>query len=288
MALEISAARPDPALLDLPWNVPLEEWPADHLVALPRGISRHVVRFAPGRHESARSRRPAELAPARVRAAARPGPHGHTRASTRSPSSPAGPTTASRWNPCLITRHLQFSLPYRAISARRCARARPTGCWTRSPCCSSGCTWPASPGATARCRTRSSAGTRAPSRPTWWTPRPASSKRLCDGQREHDIEIARVNIFGELIDLEAGGLLHEAVDPVAVADRSSRATTAVARAHRQRVSTTRRWRVDDRIRRLNDLGFDVAEMAIATDRRHVDPSSPRSWTPGTTRAGCCA
>jgi hypothetical protein len=45
MALDISAARLDPALLDLPWEVPLEEWPEDHLAALPRGISRHVVRF---------------------------------------------------------------------------------------------------------------------------------------------------------------------------------------------------------------------------------------------------
>ena len=43
--LEITAARPDPALLDLPWEMPLEEWPADQLAALPRGISRHVVRF---------------------------------------------------------------------------------------------------------------------------------------------------------------------------------------------------------------------------------------------------
>ncbi|HEU5242340.1 MAG TPA: DUF4032 domain-containing protein, partial [Ornithinibacter sp.] len=45
MALEISAARADPALLDLPWRVPLEAWPEDLLAALPRGISRHVVRF---------------------------------------------------------------------------------------------------------------------------------------------------------------------------------------------------------------------------------------------------
>ena len=45
MALEITAARPDPALLDLPWRIPLEEWPEELLAALPRGISRHVVRF---------------------------------------------------------------------------------------------------------------------------------------------------------------------------------------------------------------------------------------------------
>ena len=45
MALEITAARPDPALLDLPWELPLETWPEEVLAALPRGISRHVVRF---------------------------------------------------------------------------------------------------------------------------------------------------------------------------------------------------------------------------------------------------
>ena len=33
-------------LLELPWHLPLEEWPEHHLVPLPRGISRHVVRYA--------------------------------------------------------------------------------------------------------------------------------------------------------------------------------------------------------------------------------------------------
>jgi hypothetical protein len=45
MALQLLAAPSDPGLLDLPWDTPLEDWPADQLVALPRGISRHIVRF---------------------------------------------------------------------------------------------------------------------------------------------------------------------------------------------------------------------------------------------------
>ena len=45
-SLTLTAARPDPGLLDLPWSTPLKDWPADRLAALPRGISRHVVRFA--------------------------------------------------------------------------------------------------------------------------------------------------------------------------------------------------------------------------------------------------
>ena len=44
-SIEITAAAVDPALLDLPWEIPLAEWPSEILAALPRGISRHVVRF---------------------------------------------------------------------------------------------------------------------------------------------------------------------------------------------------------------------------------------------------
>ena len=39
------AAQPDSRLITLPWATPLAEWPEEKLVALPRGISRHVVRF---------------------------------------------------------------------------------------------------------------------------------------------------------------------------------------------------------------------------------------------------
>ena len=44
-SMQITAATIDPALLDLPWEVPLEAWPAEVLAALPRGLSRHIVRF---------------------------------------------------------------------------------------------------------------------------------------------------------------------------------------------------------------------------------------------------
>ena len=45
MAMRIVASRPDPAILGLPWDTPLEEWPDDVVVPLPRGLSRHVVRI---------------------------------------------------------------------------------------------------------------------------------------------------------------------------------------------------------------------------------------------------
>jgi hypothetical protein len=33
------------ALLELPWAIPLEDWPEDRVVEIERGIGRHVVRF---------------------------------------------------------------------------------------------------------------------------------------------------------------------------------------------------------------------------------------------------
>ena len=33
------------ALLDLPWTLSLEDWPASRVVEIERGIGRHVVRF---------------------------------------------------------------------------------------------------------------------------------------------------------------------------------------------------------------------------------------------------
>ena len=35
-SLNITAATVDPALLDLPWNLPLEIWPEETIAALPK------------------------------------------------------------------------------------------------------------------------------------------------------------------------------------------------------------------------------------------------------------
>src|SRR3954470_21405272 len=45
MALRIVARRPGPAVITLPSAVPLEEWGEPHVIPLPRGLSRHVVRI---------------------------------------------------------------------------------------------------------------------------------------------------------------------------------------------------------------------------------------------------
>ena len=46
VALRVKTTRePQPDLFLLPWSLPLNEWPDDRFVRLPRGRHRHVVRF---------------------------------------------------------------------------------------------------------------------------------------------------------------------------------------------------------------------------------------------------
>ena len=108
-----------PGLLALPWHLPLEEWPQEHLVALPRGISRHVVRFirlgghvyavkeAPQRYVEREHRLLRDLERLDVPAVE---PVGYVLDRAAADGGPI--------DPMLVTRHLSFSLPYRAVFSR--------------------------------------------------------------------------------------------------------------------------------------------------------------------------
>ena len=43
--MRLTGSLDEPELAFLPWRAPLESWSDDIVVALPRGISRHIVRF---------------------------------------------------------------------------------------------------------------------------------------------------------------------------------------------------------------------------------------------------
>ena len=85
-ALSITSAVPDPALLDLPWDLPLEVWPDEYIAALPKGISRHLVRFVHlGGYVIAIKETVGRARPPGVRAAAHACSASTSRASSRSP-----------------------------------------------------------------------------------------------------------------------------------------------------------------------------------------------------------
>jgi hypothetical protein len=269
MALEITAARPDPNLLDLPWQVPLEEWPEELLAALPRGISRHVVRFV---RLSGRV-----LAVKEIKADLARREYELLRNLNRlhvpcvEPFAVVSGRVARDGTPldaCLITRHLQFSLPYRALYSQTLRKGTATrlidalavllvrlhleGFWWGDVSLSN-TLFRRDAGAFAAYLVDAETG--------------ELRERLSDGQREHDLEIARVNIAGELMDLEAGELLQEDRDPVEVSERIMTRYRELwdELTGSELIDTGERWRVEDRIRRLNALGFDVDELEITTD-----------------------
>ena len=267
--LSITAATLDPALLDLPWDIPLEEWPKDVLVALPRGISRHVVRFvrlsgtvvaikeisaivAHREYEMLRALGRIDL-PAVEPLAVVTGRHGRD---------------GSELNSALVTEHLQYSLPYRALFSQG---MRPTTAGRLIDALAvllvrlhlSGFFW----GDVSLSNTlfRRDAGAFAAYLVDAETGE--LHETLSPGQQAYDLDLARTNIIGELMDLQVGGILSEDDDVIEVGNR------IVARYHELWDAVTgeevyaadERWRVTDRINRLNDLGFDLDELLMSTD-----------------------
>jgi hypothetical protein len=269
MALQITAARADPALLDLPWSVPLEEWPEEHLAALPRGISRHVVRFVRFQGQIIAVKEiKTDLARreyATLQALNRMG-----QPAVEPVAVIAGRTDADGQplDACLVTRHLRYSLPYRAIFSQR---LRPDTARRVLDALAvllvrlhlAGCFW----GDVSLSNTlfRRDAGEFAAYLVDAETAE--LHDKLSDGQRMHDLEIAHGNIAGELMDLAAGGHLDEDEDPVEIADRILHRYELLwsELTAPERFEPGDRWRVEDRIRRLNNLGFDVGELAMMTD-----------------------
>ncbi|MEU4691677.1 DUF4032 domain-containing protein [Actinoplanes sp. NPDC023714] len=265
--MRITSALIDPALLDLPWHIPLEEWPADHLVALPQGISRHVVRFVKLNDTvyamKETRERIAEKEYDLLRALERidfPAVQAIAIATDRQTKDGEPLETV------LVTRHLQFSLPYRALFSRvlrpetmnrlldalaaLIVRMHLTG-FSWGDCSLSNTLFRRDAGAFAAYLVDAETGNLYP--------------KLSEGQRSEDIEILRLNIFGECLDLQAAELLHPSIDPEIVVDdivaRYERLWHEVT--YEQEVAKDARHHIERRIRRLNDMGFDVAEVDMS-------------------------
>jgi DNA-binding transcriptional MerR regulator len=92
--------------------------------------------------------------------------------------------------------------------------------------------------------------------------------QLSQGQRDHELDAAYATVVGELVDLRARDSLAEDVDPVlAAADLVARYEQLWAELTSEEVMPRdeQRFRIADRIRRLQDLGFDVSEVEVIVD-----------------------
>jgi tRNA A-37 threonylcarbamoyl transferase component Bud32 len=92
-------------------------------------------------------------------------------------------------------------------------------------------------------------------------------EHLSAGQRALDLQIATENVAGGLLDLQAGGRLVADVDPWQVADNieSSYTDLWAELTDIEEFTAGESWRVSERVRRIHDLGFDVGEMEVLAD-----------------------
>lgn len=269
-AINIKSMSVDPALLDLPWNIPLEQWPPEVLAALPRGISRHIVRFvnlnsnviAVKEISSFVADREYEMLRNLLRLGA---------PCVRPIAVITGRVDANgeELNSVLITEHLSYSLPYRALFSQYMRPETATRLidalavllvrlhllgffW--GDVSLSNTLFRRDAGAFAAYLVDAETGELHP-------------EGLTSGKRMYDIELARTNIIGELMDLQAGGLLEEDVDTIDVGDRivSRYLELWDVLTGEESFSMSERWRVANRIERLNSLGFDVGELSMTTD-----------------------
>jgi len=89
-------------------------------------------------------------------------------------------------------------------------------------------------------------------------------QRLSDGQRSLDIQIATESVAGGLLDLQAGNRLHADIDPmevvVQIEERYDKLWTELTESREFRPGET--FEIEQRLQRLHEMGFDVEELAI--------------------------
>ncbi len=269
-ALQILSVNVEPALLDLPWELPLREWPDEFIAALPRGISRHVVRFV---HLSGKI-----IAIKEIGETSAHHEYETLRDLNRKGASCVEPLAviSNRYDAngkeltaVLVTRHLPYSLPYRAVFGQSGMRQDTINRLTDALSVLMvklhllGFYWgDVSLSNTLFRRDAEEFAAYLVDAETGEIHENLSAKK-----REYDIDVARTNIIGELLDLQAGGILDEDFDAIHIGNRFLERYMMLWNelTEEESFDATERWRVENRIRRLNELGFDVGELNIEAD-----------------------
>jgi hypothetical protein len=283
-----------PDFLDLPWDLPLASWRNERLVDVPRGISRHVVRFVGyGEAIYALKELPGHLAEREYRLLAEldrlfiPVVEVAGIVTERRAGRSGGPAQGSLDNgldAILITRHLDFSLPYRRVLGATGAdealsdrlldslvnlliRLHVVGFFW-GDCSLTNTLFRRDAGALGAYVVDTETGELHP--------------QLSDGQRMHDVMVAEENIVGELLDITAEGLVHR-MDPVGAAEELGRRYEGLWSELTQEVAFApdQRFRIEERLQRLNALGFDVEEVeVVAQSGEYRLRLQPRVVEPG--------
>jgi tRNA A-37 threonylcarbamoyl transferase component Bud32 len=261
------------ALLELPWTLSLEDWPESRVVEIERGIGRHVVRFVElSGAFFALKELPPRLAEREYRLLGTLEDEGVPSVEVVGVADERTSATGEELAAVLITRYLEFALPYRLILSRATLpatepsiRAALSELLVRlhlagffwGDCSLSNALFRRDAGALSAYLVDAETS-------EW-------HERLSDGQRRHDLDIAEENLAGELDDL-AAELERDVVDDAFEFAASVRAgyDELWDELTRDEVfSIDEGHRLEERLRRLNDLGFDVEEVELVSSGDEV-------------------
>ena len=251
-------------LLTLPWAEPLEEWQDPRLIEIrQRGISRHIVRFVADNGELYAVKAISEVLARREYRLLRELAELNVPAvSVVGVVVDRGPDTDA----ILVTRFLDYSTTYRAVfSSPR--GGQPTDRLMDAlvellvRLHLSGFFW----GDCSLSNTlfRYDAGTLE----AYLVDAETSERHptLTPGQRSYDLDLAEERVYGELLDLQAGELLSPELDPLEIAAELPRRYARLwDELTREELlgQDEQRFRMAQRLRRLNELGFDVDEVEL--------------------------
>jgi hypothetical protein len=269
MALRIVANRPDPAVVQLPWAKPLDEWDGEFVVPFARGLSRHVVRIVRLRDRIYAVKETQEPIAMREYRLLRDLQRLHLPA-VKPQGVVAGRTTpdGEELPAALLTEHLRFSLPYRSLFTHDMTgdnlpslidavvvllvRLHLAGFFWGDVSLSN-LLFRRSAGEFAAYLVDAETG--------------ELHDTVTDSMRAYDVSLGCENIFAELLDLQAGGALSTAIDGHDFIARLQERYDALWRhlTDVEEFSTAELWRIEKRVDALNDLGFDVDELMIVTD-----------------------
>jgi hypothetical protein len=277
--MRILATRPNPILVRLPWDLPLEEWDDEHLIPLPRGLSRHVVRFVRVGDYVCAVKETDELIARREYHLLRDLQKAGLPTVVPQAVVTGRKDRAGEWLPsALVTRHLRYSLPYRWLFSRGMraeslpslvdalvvllVRLHLAGFYWGDVSLSN-VLFRRSAGEFAAYLVDAETGELKP--------------QLSDQQREYDLTVARENVYGELLDLQAGELLETHIDPGDVVELLDERYAALwdALTGSTVIGIDEVWKAEKWVESLNELGFDVDEMDIVSeaegDRLRLQP-----------------
>jgi hypothetical protein len=253
-------------LLSLPWTEPLESWQDERLVEIrQRGISRHVVRFVADDDGTlyalkSLSERLARREYRLLRALAE---LGIPAVEVVGIAVDLGPGKDA----ILVTRFLTFATTYRAVFSSPRGGGPPTDklldglveLLVRLHL--SGFFW--GDCSLSNALFRYDAGTLE----AYLVDTETSEKHLelSPGQRGYDVELAVERVYAELLDLQAAELLPGEIDPLEVAEELQRRYEWLwDELTREEVfpENEQRFRIAERLRRLNELGFAADEIEL--------------------------